>query len=115
MKRAFTEPLKLGTLRIDSGGRLLVLGGHGHAGTLIGADLEAGNNDYANRDGWYDDMSDGPVEAAVTLNDGRRFKAMTAWVIVAPPKFAPEVQSVVTLYDTLYQVALDSPRLRRQL
>lgn len=115
MKRAFAKPLKLGTLRIDSGGRLLVLGGHGHAGTLVDADLETGNNDYANRDGWYDDMSDGPVDAAVTLNDGRRLKATTAWVIVAPPKFAPEVQSVVTLYDTLYQVALDSPRLRRQL
>lgn len=115
MKRAFKEPLKLGTLSTDAGGRLLVLGGHGHAGTLTDAELDGGTNNYANRDGWYDDISDGPVDAVVTLRGGRRLKAMTAWVIVAPPKFAPDVQSVVTLYDTLYQKALDDPRLRREL
>ena len=115
MKRAFQQPLKLGTLRTDAFGRLLVLGGHGHAGTLTDAALDAGDNNYANRDGWYDDVSDGPVDAVVTLKDGRRLSAMTAWVIVAPPKFAPEVQSVVTLYDTLYQLALDSRHLRPEL
>ena len=30
-----------------------------------------------------------------------------AWVVVAPPKFAPEFQTIVTLYDTLSQVAID--------
>ena len=63
MKRAFQQPLKLGTLRTDAFGRLLVLGGHGHAGTLTDAALDAGENNYANRDGWYDDVSDGPVTA----------------------------------------------------
>ena len=47
-------------------------------------------------------------------------EAEAAWVLVAPPKYAPSLQSVVTLYDVLYQLALDrgllkSDRQRREL
>ena len=113
MGRPFPKPLKLCTLRTDSRGRLLVLGGHGQAGSLTGAGLtEDHGNDFANHDGWYDDTSDGSVEAVITLNDGSKITAKSSWVIVAPPKYAPALQSVTTLYDTLYQVAIDrEPKL----
>jgi hypothetical protein len=110
MNRNFSPELKLGTLRTDKEGRLLVLGGHGESGTLIGANLEKRNDDFANHDGWYDDTSDGPVHATVTWKNCERqsqLNAEGAWVIVAPPKYAPSLASVVTLYDLLYQKTLD--------
>jgi hypothetical protein len=107
----FPKQLKLCTLRTDADGRLWVLGGHGKAGSLTGAGLHEDNgNDFANHDGWYDDTSDGSVEAMVTLKNNSRIRARSSWVIVAPPKYAPALQSVTTLYDTLYQVAIDQKR-----
>jgi hypothetical protein len=52
-------------------------------------------------------LSDGIVTATVTMGGRRPLDVKPAWVIVGPPKFAPELQSLVTLYDTLYQVAID--------
>jgi hypothetical protein len=108
MGRSFPTPLKLCTLRTDSEGRLLVLGGLGLSGSLTGAGLnEKNGNDFANHDGWYDDTADGYVQAAVTLKDNSIVHAESSWVIVAPPKYAPALQAITTLYDTLYQVAID--------
>ena len=68
---------------------------------------------YANNDGWFDDISDGPVTAVVTIQDGIGGKrevpvdaAGGAWVLVGPPDFAPHVTSAVTLYDVLYDMAV---------
>jgi hypothetical protein len=116
MGRWFHPPLKLGTVLTDENGRLLVLGGHGRSGTLTGAKLrDVRFYDFANQDGWYDDISDGSVKAKVRLKTGRRVEVIPAWVIVGPPKFAPEVQNVVTLFDTLYQIALENEALKGAL
>lgn len=105
----------LGELRVDSHGRLIVLGGFGHSGTTkpdnpIGADPT--KDDYwADNDYWYDDISDGPVTALVRLPGGKEISidsaADAAWVIVAPPKYAPAIFPVVTLYDVMREVAID--------
>jgi L-Lysine epsilon oxidase N-terminal/L-lysine epsilon oxidase C-terminal domain len=115
MNREFCPPLKLGTLRTDASGRLLVLGGHGFSGTLTGSPLGKRGDDFANHDGWYDDTSDGSVRATITWKHKSRnvpVEAVPAWVIVAPPKYAPSLQSVVSLYDVLYQIALDQDLLK---
>ena len=66
MGRWFRPPLKLGTVLTDENGRLLVLGGNGRSGTLTGAKLrDVHFYDFANHDGWYDDISDGSVKATV--------------------------------------------------
>jgi L-Lysine epsilon oxidase N-terminal/L-lysine epsilon oxidase C-terminal domain len=96
-------PVTLGEIRTDGDGRLLVLGGFGRSGSWK-PDNPITN--YANNNGWFDDISDGPVTATVTLNDGRELDVSPAWVIVAPPDFAPGIPNVVTLYDVLYEVAL---------
>lgn len=93
----------LGDLRTDEAGRLLILGGFGKSassnpGQRIGS--------YANNDLWHDDISDGPVTATVTLKSGTKFQADGAWVIVAPPDFAPSTSNVVTLYDVALDTAL---------
>src|SRR6185436_7303377 len=57
-------------------------------------------DDYANNDHWHDDVSDGPVRATLRLKDASaEVEADPAWVIVAPPDYAPEIQNVVTLWD----------------
>ena len=94
----------LGEIRTDSQGRLLVLGGFGKSGSPANAVLTT----YANNDGWYDDVSDGPVSATVTLKGSNQtFQAVGAWVICGAPKFAPAIYSITTLYDVLLQVAVD--------
>jgi len=98
-------PVFLGELRTDPQGNLLVLGGHGKSGTPFPHNPPY---TYGNNDGWYDDVSDGPVRACVTLPDGSVFEAEPSWVVVAPPNFAPGVIAVQSMYDLLYDVYQNS-------
>lgn len=93
----------LGELRTDDAGRLLFLGGHGVSDSFDGA-IATG---FANSDGWHDDTSDGPVSATVLVH-GRPIPCDPAWVVTAPPNYAPELKSVRTLHDLLHQVAVDN-------
>ncbi|WP_147444157.1 MULTISPECIES: LodA/GoxA family CTQ-dependent oxidase [Corallococcus] len=57
---------------------------------------------YANNNFWWDDTSDGPVTATVILQGGTRVEVpFPAWMMVAPPAYAPQLLNMVTLYDTL--------------
>lgn len=95
----------LGELRTDDKGRLLVIGGKGISATN-GPTI---CTHHYNNDHWFDDVSDGPVKAQVTLKTASSqdvtFEAAGAWIIVGPPDFAPGIGNVVTLYDTLYDMA----------
>ncbi|HZS92088.1 MAG TPA: LodA/GoxA family CTQ-dependent oxidase, partial [Chloroflexota bacterium] len=88
----------LGELRTDGQGRLLVLGGRGHAASPGGSPATT----VSNNDGWHDDVADGTVRATVCIG-GRVYEAEPAMVVVTPPNFAPGLQPVVSMYD----VALD--------
>ena len=96
-------PVSLGEIRTDPQGRLLVLGGCGKAGTH---DATKRIRSHTDNDGWYDDVSDGPVSAAITLADGRVVSATPSWVIVAPPDFAPGIAAAATLFDALVDSAI---------
>ncbi|MFF8717114.1 LodA/GoxA family CTQ-dependent oxidase [Streptomyces sp. NPDC015184] len=89
-------PVYLGELRTDGAGRLIFIGGRGVSESVDFKEAE----DFANNDGWYDDVSDGPVTAEVRV-DGRELHVEPAWVVVGPPNYAPELKSVRTLYDLL--------------
>jgi len=99
----------LGELRLDDQGRLIVLGGKG---TSKPDKEPKAPLHYANNNGWWDDASDGPVSAVVTLKvrEGRSSRSVSfnvegAWVLVGPADFAPHIPNVVTLYDLLYDMA----------
>src|ERR1017187_4203129 len=102
----------LGELRTDAKGRLIVLGGRGNSGPHglpIGDGSVPGpgrTNSFANNEGWFDDASDGPVSATVRI-PGQADQVLTnaAWVIVAPPDFAPYTNGITTLYDVASQAA----------
>jgi hypothetical protein len=95
----------LGEIQTDDMGRLLVLGGHGYSASPSGAPIfsPADSNSFNNADDWFDDTSDGPVTASVSVN-GRSIPVDAAWVVVAPPNFAPNIVGWRTLYDLLEDV-----------
>lgn len=95
----------LGELRTDDAGRLMVLGGRGVSKSTIGAPPFDANDSgsFNNADTWYDDTSDGPVSASVIL-DGEALEVTPAWVVVAPPNYAPDVIGWRTMYDLLIDV-----------
>jgi hypothetical protein len=91
----------LGELRTDDEGRLLVLGGAGHSASSTNQPAVT----FANNEGWYDDVSDGPVRATVRLaGQPEPLIAEPAMVAVTPPNFGPGLHGVVTLYDVIYDL-----------
>jgi len=104
--------IALGDLLTDEGGRLIALGGFGRSRSVPDG---TGLVDFANNDGWCDDISDGPVRATVRLHGASAASAVDpAWLLVAPPDFAPAIENVVTLYDAVYAMMakLVDPSLR---
>jgi hypothetical protein len=94
----------LGDIQTDAKGHLLVMGGFGNSASPTNKPIVT----FANNNGWHDDASDGPVTALVTFKkSGATVKAVGGWVICAPPDFAPPISHIITLYDTLLQVAVD--------
>ena len=99
----------LGAILTDSQGRLLVLGGFGHAG----GDLPI--TSFAGADSWHDDISDGPVTCKLTFKDSSEPQILKAWCVVASPKFAPELQNIVTLDDVAFDVGVRELNLNPEL
>jgi len=95
------QRVNLGELRTDAQGR--VLSGPGRSFSPHNTPLTT----FANNDGWCDDIADGPVSAHVVLK-GQPLPVTPAWVLVAPPDYAPAVRAIVTLYDIAVQAALDA-------
>ncbi|PRY30385.1 hypothetical protein CLV58_1246 [Spirosoma oryzae] len=95
----------LGELRTDAVGRLVVLPGFGVSASPAGRPIYQPSNpdSFNNADGWYDDIADGPVQAKVTIG-ALDFVADPAWVVSAPPNFAPDLIGWRTMDDLLQSV-----------
>jgi hypothetical protein len=98
-------PVNLGQLRTDADGRLLVLAGHGVSASPNNAPIfnPKDGNSFINADGWYDDTADGTVSASVHI-EGRAIPVESAWVVTAPPNYAPQLKAERTLYDLLFDL-----------
>ena len=103
--------------------RLVVLGGYGNSGSMFSGFGQPSIQTYANNDGWFDDISDGPVLAIVnyvvlqkdpkdpnkwvkTKQTGQAVVDVPAWVIVAYPRYAPQIQDIITMDDLVYDLAI---------
>jgi hypothetical protein len=99
----------LGELKTDDAGRLLVLGGHGNAGSWEYGKIGQPRIDhYANNDTWFDDTSDGPVMARLVMQspeaEGRlRYIDVEypAWVVAGYPGYVPEILDMVSMEEVL--------------
>ena len=90
----------LGELRVDDQGNLIALGGFGKVtGT---GDITS----FRGAGGYWDDISDGYVQATIHFKNGNTADADPAWLMVGSPKYAPELVNISTLHDTMYDVAI---------
>ena len=90
-----TLDVTLGHLRTDDKGRLLVFAADGVSRSALPQNPV---RDFTNNDGWHDDWADGWVKASISV-DGQQFDCEPAWVVCCGPKFAPQLEPIVTLYD----------------
>ncbi len=105
----------------DTHHRLLVLGGFGNSGSYLQGIEHPQITEYANNDGWFDDIADGPVTATITIkittangskegvNVGKPFTFAVdapAWVVVGYPRYAPQLVDMITVEDVAYDLAL---------
>ena len=112
---------ELRAIKQDNYLRLLVMGGFGNSGSYKEGFGEPAIHDYANNEGWFDDISDGPVMAQITYQvtavDGRKPDPSTpptmtaevevpAWVIVGYPRYAPQIMDIVTMDELIYDIAV---------
>jgi hypothetical protein len=104
-------PVPLGDVRTDDAGRLLVCGGRGTSDSVPAQPNPSRPiQGFADSDGWFDDTSDGPVNATVILRTGETITPPPAWVIVGPPDFAPGITNLITLFDVAVDVAVREGR-----
>ena len=91
-----------------------MLSANGRSESPSGAPLVVDGDDdsFNNADDWFDDTSDGPVTAEVTV-DGRVIPVEGAWVVVTPPNYAPDVIGWRTMTDLLTDLYVDKGWLSR--
>lgn len=91
----------LGELLTDQHGRLLVLGGRGKAAGWRGTGATPLTDDVNNNQ-WFDDTSDGPVQATLIFDDASQASVQGAWVTTTDPSYAPQISNIVSLWDDVY-------------
>lgn len=103
----------LGEICTDDVGRLIFLGGWGNSKSPTNAPVfdDKNGRSFNNANDWYDDTSDGPVTAEVSIN-GRPVPVTGAWVVTAPPNYAPGIVSWRTMYDEMCDVYVQSGWLK---
>lgn len=100
----------LGEMMTDDKGRLIVLGGHGRSGMQVTDGIGPKIEDYANTDGWHDDISDGPVMARLIMYSEQVQQTRyidveyPAWVAVGYPRFAPQILDMITMDEVLHDL-----------
>lgn len=113
---AYKNPIYLGELRTDNAGRLIFLGGMGRSESPAGMPVWDGTSGgFSNADGWFDDTSDGPVTATVKIGRGKKKSVIPtdgAWVVAAGPDYAPDLVSVRTLYDVVFDLFVQQKQVK---
>jgi len=96
--------------------RLIVLGGYGNSGSVNTPVISS----FVNNDGWFDDISDGPVTAVihftfvqVTYDGDKKIETtvpgsmpvqVPAWVVVGYPRYIPQMQDMITMDETMFDL-----------
>jgi hypothetical protein len=101
-------PVDLGDASIEEDGTLVVRGGYGTSASPTNQPIV----DFANNPEWYDDISDGSVDAVVQIG-GRRLEAVGAWLIVGPPNFAPGITPFISGWDLVLEVMMKKGLVHR--
>ena len=106
----------LGELQIEAGtGRLIVTGGYGRAsGILLDINLPD-LNDPIDNNYWFDDTSDGPVNAVIIFDDDTTTSVVGGWVVSTDPGYAPQTRNVVSTWDDMFNAWVENLNLMPDL
>jgi L-Lysine epsilon oxidase N-terminal/L-lysine epsilon oxidase C-terminal domain/Phage integrase, N-terminal SAM-like domain len=99
-KGKVVDNIDLAKLTTGADGRLLVVGGKGKSGSPLNAKIDS----FSDNDGWYDSVSDGPVQATLSIK-GETLAVVPAWVVITVPRYAPQIYGIVTWYDQAVSMA----------
>jgi len=97
----------LGQVTIEAGtGRLIVIGAYGKTSCITTDGKPAPLNDAIDNNDWFDDTSDGPVNAVMILEDSAGCQSTASvvggWVVTTDPGYAPQTRNVVSVWDDVY-------------
>lgn len=101
----------LGQLMVEPNGRLLVAGGYGKASGIIIDGNPPALDDAIDNNNWFDDTSDGPVNAVVIFEDGTTAEVVGGWVTTTDPSYAPQTRNVVSTWDDVYSAWVEDSSL----
>ncbi|CAE7151084.1 unnamed protein product [Rhizoctonia solani] len=107
------KEVRLGELRTDEHGRLLVLASDGHSFSAVGAKDKDLDSEFDN-DGWVDKVCDGTVHVTVKSKSqpDRDIPVKNrATIITGPPRFSSGTHAPTTLYELIEEV-YERPRRR---
>jgi L-Lysine epsilon oxidase N-terminal/L-lysine epsilon oxidase C-terminal domain len=96
----------LGELRVDDKGGLIVAGGYAKTAAVSkdGITPQDPMNRPAENGLWYDDASDGPVNAVIFFDDKTTAAVQAAWCTTCDPGHAPQIRNIVSTWDDVYDV-----------
>lgn len=94
----------LGQLQIEPNtGRLIITGGYGNAFSFVDTKGNKPTLEHPlDNDGWFDDVSDGPVNAIIKFNDGSHANVAAGWFVCTDPGYAPQTRNVVSTWDDIF-------------
>jgi L-Lysine epsilon oxidase N-terminal/L-lysine epsilon oxidase C-terminal domain len=104
----------LGQIMTDDEWRLILLGGYGNSGSFMTSFGQPRISTFANNDGWFDDVSDGPLSAILVYYDQRDTANHvlqvhdSAWALVGNPGYAPQIVNMITMDDVLYDLSIQN-------
>ena len=102
----------LGEMTIEANtGRLIVAGGYGRASGIIKDGIPPNLCDAIDNDDWFDDTSDGPVNATIVFTDGSTIDAVHGWVVCTDPSYAPQTRNIVSTWDDMYSAWVEKLQL----
>jgi len=106
----------LGQMTVEENtGRLLVVGGYGKASAICKDGKPSSLNDAIDNDGWFDDTSDGPVDAVIVFDDNSISKVVGGWVTTTDPSYAPQTRNVVSVWDDVYSTWVEELGLKPEM
>jgi hypothetical protein len=102
----------LGELQVEEGtGRLIVTGGYGRASGIMDGDTPPPMDDAIDNNDWFDDTSDGPVNAVIVYEDGSTDEVVGGWVVTTDPAYAPQTRNVVSTWDDMFNTWVEDLEL----
>lgn len=85
-------------------GRLVVAGGFGRVAAIMQDGIIPPLTQPTENGPWFDDASDGPVNAVLVFDDSSTQSVHGGWVVVGDPGYAPQTRNVVSVWDDVYDI-----------